>query len=1012
MEENKGSVLKVTKDGSITCQIQEYLLTYYTWKNKKFKIFAFILKSSINSKEYIWKINKSYSDFSQTINELQTEKGTRNLNLPHWPKQRHFQRKNDEEKLNICFEMLKAFLAPEFSSSKIIMEFIEVSSKSFEHDKKLKEGFVLKMGGGRVSNQKKLFNCYNCGTRISKRWLRINEDGLEYVHDPFLSNLSDVIPFGKDFAIKSGRKETDYIDGLRIMTPQHNVVFRTGSVFKRDEWVEAIAVAYSQSEYKISQIPNDSSFLVRNHNHVKWYIDGENYYSDVYEALINAKNFVFITDWWLSPDMYLKRPASKYPESQIVEVLGSLADRGVLVYIHIYKEITFTLTLNSLYTKTRLTQRNQNIRIMRHPNVSIKGGSFLWSHHEKMVIVDYKLAFMGGLDLCYGRWDNNLHYLADNGEEKIWNGIDYSNVRIADFTKVENWERDTIDRSTAPRMPWHDIAISVRGRVVGDIASHFRDLWNHSVRDITGSKENSELISLMDTTKLQRIQTKMDIVISKTTESQIVDNEEEQAKQTPSKGKLTIFKGLVSQLFSGESDNPVDNAAFNANILHQQFIKQRERINSTPERMQLVTSMNSPVSRKPGLIEHLGLQNVSIFSKLIQSNLLTPHPRAQRFFSEQDKDEREERERKEELDYEETIVRLRTEITRGSKAFIDVTPKISPQSTETIGSCECQLVRSAGLWSIGMLPAESSIHSAYIHAIYDAQYFIYIENQFFISSTAGSPVINCIAESLTYRIVKAINLNQPFKVIVAIPLLPAFEGSVDDPSASVLRVQLHWEYQTICRGANSIYEHLKKYTKRPKDYIRFYSLRTHSMLDDTPVTEMVYIHSKLMIVDDQVMICGSANINDRSMNGDRDSEIALVIRDSNKVMSVMDGKEFEVGELPHSLRINIFKEHSGCDDPRVLRDPFSDEFREVWKYRAKLNTSYYRNVFRCYPDDRIKKIKKIKSYENRANLEDYHHLVENVKGNLVEFPLKFLEREDLQIKVSNKEYFLPDITFV
>ena len=35
----------------------------------------------------------------------------------------------------------------------------------------------------------------------------------------------------------------------------------------------------------------------------------------------------------------------------------------------------------------------------------------------------------------------------------------------------------------------------------------------------------------------------------------------------------------------------------------------------------------------------------------------------------------------------------------------------------------------------------------------------------------------------------------------------------------------------------------------------------------TPVTELVYIHSKLCIVDDRLVICGSANINDRSLLG-------------------------------------------------------------------------------------------------------------------------------------------------
>ena len=49
------------------------------------------------------------------------------------------------------------------------------------------------------------------------------------------------------------------------------------------------------------------------------------------------------------------------------------------------------------------------------------------------------------------------------------------------------------------------------------------------------------------------------------------------------------------------------------------------------------------------------------------------------------------------------------------------------------------------------------------------------------------------------------------------------------------------------------------------------------MRADEPVTEILYIHSKLMIVDDQKLILGSANINDRSMLGDRDSEIAIVV---------------------------------------------------------------------------------------------------------------------------------------
>ena len=57
----------------------------------------------------------------------------------------------------------------------------------------------------------------------------------------------------------------------------------------------------------------------------------------------------------------------------------------------------------------------------------------------------------------------------------------------------------------------------------------------------------------------------------------------------------------------------------------------------------------------------------------------------------------------------------------------------------------------------------------------------------------------------------------------------------------------------------------------------FCSLRTHSTLLNTPVTELIYVHSKLLIVDDRLVICGSANINDRSLLGDRDSEVVTCL---------------------------------------------------------------------------------------------------------------------------------------
>lgn len=36
-----------------------------------------------------------------------------------------------------------------------------------------------------------------------------------------------------------------------------------------------------------------------------------------------------------------------------------------------------------------------------------------WAHHEKLCLVDGRTAFMGGLDLCFGRWDTSSHPIAD-----------------------------------------------------------------------------------------------------------------------------------------------------------------------------------------------------------------------------------------------------------------------------------------------------------------------------------------------------------------------------------------------------------------------------------------------------------------------------------------------------------------------------------------------------------------------------------------------------------------------
>jgi hypothetical protein len=61
-------------------------------------------------------------------------------------------------------------------------------------------------------------------------------------------------------------------------------------------------------------------------------------------------------------------------------------------------------------------------------------------------VIDCRLAFIGGLDLCFGRYDSRTHQLADyhpSGAGTIWPGQDYSNPRIKDFA---NGNKRTLER--------------------------------------------------------------------------------------------------------------------------------------------------------------------------------------------------------------------------------------------------------------------------------------------------------------------------------------------------------------------------------------------------------------------------------------------------------------------------------------------------------------------------------------------------------------------------------------
>uniref|UniRef100_A0A0D3EZX5 Phospholipase D n=1 Tax=Oryza barthii TaxID=65489 RepID=A0A0D3EZX5_9ORYZ len=247
---------------------------------------------------------------------------------------------------------------------------------------------------------------------------------------------------------------------------------------------------------------------------------------------------------------------------------------------------------------------------------------------------------------------------------------------------------------------------------------------------------------------------------------------------------------------------------------------------------------------------------------------------------------------------------------------------------------------------------EQSIHTAYVRAIRSAKRFIYIENQYFIGSSFAWPsykhqegrhhlnLLNLshhLSESIALKVASKIAAGERFAVYIVIPMWP--EGV---PTSGPIQEILFWQRQTM----QAMYEVIAAAIRaagmegaaHPRDYLNFYCLGKREAAaaaaagspeqEHNPAASsarrhrrfMIYVHSKGMIVDDEYVIVGSANINQRSLAGSRDTEIAVGAYQPNlrAGAGAGDGQVF-------GFRMLLWEEHLGSSEWRELRSPESPE---------------------------------------------------------------------------------------
>uniref|UniRef100_A0A914X6B5 phospholipase D n=1 Tax=Plectus sambesii TaxID=2011161 RepID=A0A914X6B5_9BILA len=281
--------------------------------------------------------------------------------------------------------------------------------------------------------------------------------------------------------------------------------------------------------------------------------------------------------------------------------------------------------------------------------------------------------------------------------------------------------------------------------------------------------------------------------------------------------------------------------------------------------------------------------------------------------------------------------------------------------------------------------------------------------------------------------------NENFRVYMMLPLLPGFEGQVGAAGGSALVTVLHWTYLSLSRGPNSLIENLKKKGivlvlllefPDPFQYLHIGALRTCEELCGRLLTELVYIHSKLIIVDDTQCLIGSANINDRSQVGYRDSEAALFFEDCEFEDSKMNGKPYRAGKFASGLRKHLMKEHLGlledqqkepkgidghCLDIDVT-DCACDTFFDTWHDVANKNTELFEKVFRVYPTDLVSSFEQLAAWEGQIPMAEYNKAqaeaeLDGLRGTLVNFPLYFLKDSNLAPGITTKEGLVPTAVF-
>lgn len=234
------------------------------------------------------------------------------------------------------------------------IDFLEVSNFSFINalGEKGRETSVKKRTGSTNAGQKKcnFLNCFALGCCIrcnylcsglcnqwQQRWLIVKETFL-ILQNPKSGLVRGVILFDNGFDISMGLYSTGLNSGLQIVTNSKYIVLKFSSKKHAKEWASYLKmVANTSARDFTSPNPFNSFAPTRPSTLSGWFVDGSSYMSAVADAIEGAVEDVFIADWWLSPEIYMKRPTIDGEYWRLDKILLRKAVRKIFWPIKFYR---------------------------------------------------------------------------------------------------------------------------------------------------------------------------------------------------------------------------------------------------------------------------------------------------------------------------------------------------------------------------------------------------------------------------------------------------------------------------------------------------------------------------------------------------------------------------------------------------------------------------------------------------------------------------------------------------